>query len=292
MNKYYTSIILALAISWGQIRVVTSTTDLADIASQIGGKQVSVTSIARGDQDPHFIEVLPSYMMKVKKADLYFQVGMEMDLWSLQIIDGSRNRKLEVIDCSENIQALEIPSNKVDARMGDIHRFGNPHYWLDPENGILIAQIMADAFSRVDPLHQTEFQDALDRFTQDLHQSLETWRIQFAQLNGMQVIFYHNSWPYFTNRFGLSAVQFIEPKPGIMPTPRHLEKLLNLIQSGNISAIALEPCFSEQAPEYLSQRTGVRVVRLAQSVNALPEADSYQNLFSYNLKTLLECLNP
>nr|MCS5659662.1 metal ABC transporter substrate-binding protein [Dehalococcoidia bacterium] len=138
MNRIILIAAIALHILSAKVSVVTSTTDLADIASMIGGDRVKVVSIARGTQDPHFVEVLPSYMIKVKRADIFFKVGMELDQWAQQIIDGSRNRKLIIVDCSKDIPRLGIPEGKIDASMGDIHRYGNPHYWLDPENAKII----------------------------------------------------------------------------------------------------------------------------------------------------------
>jgi zinc/manganese transport system substrate-binding protein len=141
-----------LSFCFGKVRVVTSTTDLADIVKTIGGDRVTVTSIARGNQDPHYVEILPSYMFKVKKADIYFMVGMELDLWAKSIINGSRNRHIDVVDCSIEIEKMEIPTGTVDARMGDIHRFGNPHYWLDPNNGKRIAKLIAEKLTNAEPL--------------------------------------------------------------------------------------------------------------------------------------------
>jgi len=157
------AIILLILFSFlfGKVNVVTSTTDLADIVKQVGGDRVMVTSIARGNQDPHYVEILPSYMMKVRKADIYFMVGLELDLWAQYIIDGSRNRKLEVVDCSVEINKMEVPIGKVDASMGDLHRFGNPHYWLDPENGKLIARMITRALSAFDVKGQEDYNNKL-----------------------------------------------------------------------------------------------------------------------------------
>jgi ABC-type Zn uptake system ZnuABC Zn-binding protein ZnuA len=282
-------VILALLLTgilWGQVQVVTSTTDLKDISKTIGGDRVVVTSIARGNQDPHYVEILPSYMMKVRKADLYLQVGMELDLWSQRIIDGSRNRKIRIVDCSRDIAAQEVPTQKVDASMGDIHRFGNPHYWLDPANGKVIARTIAEALAAVDPAGQEEFEANLAAFELAVDQRLASWLETYAVLKGKQIIFYHNSWPYFAGRFGLETVQFLEPKPGIQPSPAHLNRLLDIIETGGIEVLGMESYFSDLAPEFLAGKTELRVVKLAQSVGALPGAESYLGLFEYNLQAL------
>ncbi|NHZ85394.1 MAG: zinc ABC transporter solute-binding protein [Planctomycetia bacterium] len=282
-------IIFTLFISslmFGKTNVVASTTDLADIAKTIGGNRVSVISIATGKQDHHHIEVLPSYMLKVKKADIYLKVGLELDLWANQIIDGSRNRKLTIVNCSENILPLEVPTTKIDASMGDIHRMGNPHYWLDPENGKIIAENITKALISVDPAGRELFEINLNKFKQDVDNSLADWLQEFNNLRGRKLIYYHNSWPYFDYRFGLKAVQFIEPKPGIMPSPTHLDRLIHLIKTDKIKLIGMETYFSDKAPKFLAGKTGIKIIRLAQSVNALPGTESYLKMIRYNLETI------
>ncbi len=281
-------IFLALAVGAvsGKVRVVAATTDLKAIAEAVGADRVSVVSIARGNQDPHYVEVLPSYMLKVKKADLYLMVGMELDLWSDRIIDGSRNRKLRIVDCSRDIERLEIPTRKVDASLGDIHRFGNPHYWLDPANGKIIARTIAEALTEANPTGRSVFEANLVAFERRVDEALARWLVEYTSLQGRKVIFYHNSWPYFSERFGLETVQFLEPKPGVPPSPTHLNRLLTIIEEDNVKLVAMEPYFSDQATSFLARKTGVQVVKLAQSVGALPEADSYLEMFEYNLRAL------
>ncbi|MDP7330505.1 MAG: metal ABC transporter substrate-binding protein [Candidatus Marinimicrobia bacterium] len=284
------TIILFILISFcfGKVRVVTSTTDLADIVKTIGGDRVTVTSIARGNQDPHYVEVLPSYMIKVRKADLYFMVGMELDLWAQQIIDGSRNRKIVVVDCSMEINKMEIPTGTVDASMGDIHRFGNPHYWLDPQNGKRIASLIAQKLSNAAPKSSELFYQNLDAFNLQLDNAIIDWEKRFVNLRGKKLIYYHNSWPYFSNRFGLDTVGFLEPKPGITPSPSKLNQIIQLIETETIQVIASETYFSDRAPKFIASKTGVKTVQLAQSVGALAGADSYINLFETNLNLLIK----
>ena len=284
------TIILFILISFcfGKVRVVTSTTDLADIVKTIGGDRVTVTSIARGNQDPHYVEVLPSYMIKVRKADLYFMVGMELDLWAQQIIDGSRNRKIVVVDCSMEINKMEIPTGTVDASMGDIHRFGNPHYWLDPQNGKRIASLIAQKLSNAAPKSSELFYQNLDAFNLQLDNAIIDWEKRFVNLRGKKLIYYHNSWPYFSNRFGLDTVGFLEPKPGITPSPSKLNQIIQLIETERIQVIASETYFSDRAPKFIASKTGVKTVQLAQSVGALAGADSYINLFETNLNLLIK----
>lgn len=275
-----------LSFCFGKVRVVTSTTDLADIVKTIGGDRVTVTSIARGNQDPHYVEILPSYMFKVKKADIYFMVGMELDLWAKSIINGSRNRHIDVVDCSIEIEKMEIPTGTVDARMGDIHRFGNPHYWLDPKNGKRIAKLIAEKLTNAEPKSSDLFRQNLDAFNLQLDKAILDWEKRFVNLQGKKLIYYHNSWPYFSNFFGLETVEFLEPKPGITPSPAKLNHIIQRIKSDDIMVIASESYFSDRVPKFIASKTGVKTVKLAQSVGALEGADSYIHLFETNLKIL------
>ena len=279
-------IISIISFLFGKVRIVSSTTDIADIVKIIGGDHVTVTSIARGNQDPHYVEILPSYMVKVRKADIYFMVGMELDLWAQQIIDGSRNRKVMVVDCSVEINKMEVPTGQIDASMGDIHRFGNPHYWLDPENGKLIARMVAEKLINHDSKNAEQYQSNLTQFENDLNSAISMWTKRFSDLREKNIIFYHNSWPYFSKRFGLITVGFLEPKPGITPSPSQLNQVINQIKENEIEVVASESYFSDRAPKFIESKTNVRTVKLAQSVGAIEGADSYINLFETNLLIL------
>ena len=275
-----------ISFLFGKVRIVSSTTDIADIVKIIGGDHVTVTSIARGNQDPHYVEILPSYMLKVRKADIYFMVGMELDLWAQQIIDGSRNRKVMVVDCSVEINKMEVPTGQIDASMGDIHRFGNPHYWLDPVNGKLIARMVAEKLINHDSKNAEQYQSNLTQFENDLNSAISIWTKRFSDLRNKNIIFYHNSWPYFSKRFGLITVGFLEPKPGITPSPSQLNQVINQIKENEIEVIASESYFSDRAPKFIESKTNVITVKLAQSVGAIEGADSYINLFETNLLIL------
>lgn len=284
--------LILVSISWGKVKIVSSTTDLAAIAREIGGEHVKVESIARGNQDPHYIEVLPSSMLKVKRADIYLKVGMELDLWAEQIIGGSRNSDLLIVDCSQNIEAIEVPSAKVDASMGDIHAFGNPHYWLDPNNGIRIAETITEALKRVDSEHGHDYDKNLDVFKKSVENKMKRWTVEFEAIRGEKILYYHNTWPYFNFRFGLLSVDYVEPKPGIMPTPSHVDHLVKLIGEQNLEVLAMEPYFSDTAPNYLAEKTGIKVVQLAPSVGGQRGVETYLDMIHYNLIALQEALTP
>ncbi len=262
-----------------KVNVVTSTTDLASIARMIGGDNVDVTSIARGTADPHFVEVLPSYMVRVQKAKVYLKLGMDIDRWAAPIIDGSRNGKLVVVDCSQNIAPLEVPTGKIDASMGDVHPHGNPHYWLDPDNGAIIASTIADALTGVDPAHAAAYAANLASFKSQLETHKAAWQQKSEAIRGIKIVTYHNSWPYFARAFGVEVEDFVEPLPGIEPTPSHTAHVIELIKTHQIQIIGVEPYFSMRTPETIARESGAKVVQLPPSVDGAPGAQDYFSLF-------------
>jgi ABC-type Zn uptake system ZnuABC Zn-binding protein ZnuA len=269
------------------VKIVASLSDLASIAEFIGGDKVEVQGICQGTSNPHFVEVLPSYMMKVSKAQLYLKVGLGLDFWANPIIDGSRNGKLVVLDCSKGIEVLEKPTTKVDASMGDVHPEGNPHYWLDPANGLVIAQNIVSGLIKVDPDNASFYESQFVQFEQKLNQKQKEWSEKAQSLKGLKMVTYHESWPYFASRFGIEVVGFVEPKPGIEPTPSHTAQLIQQIKNQNIKIIGKEPYFSDRAPKAISRATGALVVDLPPSVGGAPEARDYFALFDYLLDALL-----
>jgi ABC-type Zn uptake system ZnuABC Zn-binding protein ZnuA len=278
---------LGATVAPAKVKVVASTTDLASIVRMVGGDAVEVSSIARGTADPHFVEVLPSYMIRVQKAQLYFKLGMDIDRWAAPIIDGSRNGKLIVVDCSKNIVPLEVPTGKIDASMGDVHPRGNPHYWLDPDNGAIIAATVADALAGADPAHATTYQVNLEKFNAELTARKTHWAESARALQGLELVTYHNTWPYFANEFGIEVDGFIEPLPGIEPTPSHTAKTIDLIQGHGIRVIGVEPYFSKRTPDAIARATGAKVVDLPPSVQGAPGADDYFALFDVLIDRLV-----
>jgi len=261
-----------------KVNVVTSTSDLKSIAEYVGGDLVSVKSLASGKSNPHFVEVLPSYMVMVSRADVYFRIGLGLDFWSLPIIDGSRNGNLKIFDCSKGINVLEKPSGKVDASMGDVHPEGNPHYWLDPANAAIIAENIANGLSQADPANSAVYTANLGKFKSELNAKMSEWRQKAATLKGMEIVTFHESWPYFSEAFGLRVIGFIEPKPGIEPTPSHTAELIELVKHRGVKIIAKEPYFSDRAPNVIASATGAKIVDLPPSVGGAEGADNYFSL--------------
>ena len=262
-----------------KVRVVASTSDLASIAEYVGGDNVKVERIAFGKMDPHFVEILPSYMVKVARADIYLKVGLDLDYWANRIIDGSQNGSLVIVDCSQAVVPLQVPTTRVDPSMGDIHIRGNPHYWLDPENGLLIAESIATALKNVDPDNIAAYDEGLESFRATLEAGMTRWKQRAATLDGLEIITYHNSWPYFSRFSGVVVAGFIEPKPGISPTPSHTAMLIDLAKKRGIKVIGKEPYFSDRTPKHIARETGASVVELPTSVGGVKGADDYITLF-------------
>ena len=276
------------AFARAKVRIVASTSDLASIAATIGGDLVEADAIVSGKKDPHFVEILPSYMVKVARADVYLKIGGDLDYWADRIIDGSQNTKLLIVDCSQDVEFLEKPTTRIDASMGDIHRQGNPHYWLDPANGAIIAETIAAALTRTDPGNSAAYETGLEEFRARLETKMEEWRRIAEPLRGMEIITYHNSWPYFARAFGVEVVGFVEPQPGIEPTPSHTAQLISMIRSRKIKVIGKEPYFNSRTPESIARQSGALVVELPPSVGGAADANDYFALFDALLSRLVE----
>lgn len=264
----------ACAAAPAQVRVVASINDLASIAAYVGGEHVQTLAIARPDADVHRVEVLPSSMVRVSRAQLYLKVGLGLDAWADAIIDGSRNSGLQVLDCSEGIEVLEKPSGKVDASLGDVHPGGNPHYWLDPGNGAHLARLVAEALGQLVPGSAEAFRARAAEFSAEAEALTAEGRRRIAERGVGRILTYHSSWPYFAQAFGLSVAGTLEPYPGIPPSARHLQGLVELTRGQGVAAVLQEPYFSDEASEFLARETGVRVLRVSPSC-ATAEAGSY-----------------
>lgn len=284
MNRYVLIIAALLlcvgaASGFAKIRVVASTSDLASIADLIGGDKVKVDAIVNGKSDPHFVELLPSYMVKVARADIYLKVGADLDYWADQIIDGSGNGKIRIVDCSQRVEMQEVPTVRVNASMGDIHVQGNPHYWLDPNNGLLVAQTITDALVQADAKNAAAYEAGLAAFSEKMEAKKVEWSRRAASLQGAEIVTYHNSWPYFCQAFGVQVVGFVEPKPGIEPTPAHTASLIDLVKERKIRVIGMEPYYSDRAPKTIARQTGATVVEMPTSVGGVDGASDYFSLF-------------
>lgn len=283
-------LVLASAIALhADVKVVTTIPDLADLTRQIGGEKVSVEAIVRGNQNPHFVDVKPSYMLKLKAADIFLMIGMELELWAQQLIDGSRNDRLMVVDLSRPIQKLEVPV-KADASQGDVHRFGNPHYWLDPRNVRTIVEEIVGALAKVTPADEPAFRRNAEQYLATLDRKIAQWEETMRPFRGSKIITFHRSWSYFAAWLGLDVVDQVEPKPGIPPSPSHTAELIRKVREGGIKAIIVEPFYDTSAPEQIARATEVKVLRLATSVGGVEQARDYISLMDYNISTLAAAL--
>lgn len=258
-------VLLASGAASAAIRIVAALPDLGSIASYIGGDKVEVSAIAKASSNPHSIEVFPSYMAKVSRAAIYLKAGLGLDQWSDAIIDGSRNNKIVVVDCSNGVSVLEKPTGKVDASLGDVHPFGNPHYWLNPENGIVIAQNILSELQKIDPANSAVYAAHFEQFKKECLDKTTAWKERLKSLAGAKIITYHSSWAYFADAFGFQIVAKVEPFPGIPPTGNHLAELVGVIKKENVAFILQEPYFSDDAPRFLNRQTGVKVFKCAPS---------------------------
>jgi len=277
------------------IKIVTTTTDMKSIAEFVGGNKVSVTSIATGYQNPHFVDPKPSYIISLTKANLFVTVGLDLETgWSPQLLSSSRNTKIQkgssgYVDASEGVNLLQVPiaANRAE---GDIHIYGNPHYWLDPLNGKIIARNIANGLERVDPANKSFYEANLVAFNNKIDLKLKEWQGKMAAYKGSKIIAYHNEWVYFETRFGLQIVDFMEPKPGIPPTPSQLVKVINEVKTNKIKVIISSPYFTTSSSDVVSKQTGVKELTMATSVGAFDPVKDYFGLFDYNIDNLITAL--
>jgi zinc/manganese transport system substrate-binding protein len=275
-----------------KLNVIGSTEDLASLAREVGGDRVNVDSIARGYQDPHFVEPKPSFLLKLTKADLLIVVGLQLEIgWLPPLITQSRNAKVQVsgkgyLDASNAAQILEKPTGQVTRAMGDVHPLGNPHYWLDPENGRRIAKAIADKMSELQPADAAYFAQRYADFDKRIAVAVKGWEAKMAPFKGRKVITYHRSWPNFCERFGLDVVDYVEPKPGIPPSPSHTLEVINTMKRDNIKLVLVEPYFDLRTPNSIASAVGGQVVVLMPSVGGVKETTDYFKLFDYDINLL------
>lgn len=272
---------LLVNFSFAGIKVVTTTSVIYDLVKEIGKDKVTIDYIARGDQDPHSVEVLPSYMVKLRNADILFKIGMGLEMWADQLVDGSRNDKLLIVDLSTDIDKKEVPSYKPDASYGDVHPFGNPHYWLDPENAKIMANEIYENLSSKNNDNAAFYKKNYDDFIKRLNDKISDWNKKMSRMKDKSFIFFHASWTYFADRYGIKIAGYVEPKPGISPSPSHNAELVNLIKSKNIKTLLMENYYSDSAPNQLSELTGIKVVKVPTAVYGIKGVDSYIQMMDF-----------
>jgi zinc/manganese transport system substrate-binding protein len=290
------AVLLAAPPAGAALNVVASTEDLAALAREVGGEKVRVESIARGYQDPHFVEAKPSFILKLANADLLVVVGRELEIgWLPPLIQQSRNAKIQVgadgyLDASLTARILEIPTGQITRAMGDVHPLGNPHYWLDPENGRRVAKAILAKLTALDPADAPYFAARGADFDKRLTEAEKRWDATMAPYRGLKVVTYHRSWPNFADRFGLDVVGYVEPRPGIPPSPGHTIDLIAEMKRQNVKLLFVEPYFDLKTPNSIGRETGAKVLVMAPSVGGRKEITDYFKLFDYDLGLLVAAI--
>ena len=278
------------------LKVVTTTEDLASLTREIGGDRISVDSIAKGYQDPHFVEAKPSFILKLHAADLLVVVGRELEIgWLPPLLQQSRNANIQpgskgYLDASLTVKILDIPQGQITRAMGDVHPSGNPHYWLDPGNGRRIAQAVQGKLSELQPADAAFFAQRFADFDKRLADAEKRWDAALAPYKGTKVVTYHRSWPNFAERFGLDVMGYVEPKPGIPPSPQHTLDLIAEMKKAKATIILVEPYFDTKTPLSVARETGGKVVVMSPSVGGEKEITDYIHLFDYDVNLLLGAL--
>jgi len=282
-----------------KLKVVASTSDLAALAAEVGGDRIVVESIIQGNQDPHFVESKPSYLLKLRQADLLIIVGLQLEGgWLTRgvhrppLLSESGNPRIQpgsqgYFDASQYAEILGVPSQPLTP---DIQPFGSPHYWLDPENGRKIAKAIADKLTELRPDEASYFHGRLETFSKRLSEAENVWDAQMQPYQGRKVVTYHRSWPNFLKHFQLISVGEIEPRPGIPPSRQHTRELIDLMKGQDAKVILVEPYFELKTPNAIARETGAKVVVMPSSVGGQKGITDYFKLFDYDLTLLTDAL--
>ena len=293
--------LLALGVCVGgagaadKVRVVTTTTDLKSLTEAVGSDLVEVDALARGSQNPHDLEVRPSLMVKVRRADLLVINGLELDQWAEVVVQGANNPRVIPgapgrVDASAGILVLEVPRTRVDRSMGDVHPVGNPHYTIDPGMAPDVTQNILQGLVRIAPQNRAAFERNREQFLARLNQAMTKWSAELAPYKGTKVIVDHNMWPYFLTRFGLVQAGSVEERPGIPATPTHLTKLIAAMKEDKIKVILAVPWADYKLAERVAQEAGAKVVLVANGVGALKGTDTYLDTIDYNVRAVAQAL--
>ena len=289
-------LVLAPLAQGKKLNIVTSTADLASLTQEVGGDRISVESIARGYQDPHFVEAKPSFLLRLRHADLLIAVGLDLEIgWLPPLITQSGNPRIQpsaagYLDASQFAEILEIPRGQITRAMGDVHPQGNPHYWLDPDNGHRIAKGIAGKLAQLDPENASYFQQRFQDFDKRLTAAEQNWEAQMRPYTGRKVVTYHNSWPNFAKHFHLNVVGYVEPRPGIPPSPGHTLELIQAMRRDSVKIIMVEPYFDLKTPNSIARETGGKVLVMTPSVGGEKPVTDYFKLFDYDISLLVNAL--
>ena len=291
------ALVFALAApAFGKVKVVSSLQDFASLADAIGGNRVETFALAKGYQDPHFVDAKPSFVLKLSNADLLIVAGLELEIGYLPpLIDQSRNDKIHpgspgYLDASIGCDILNRPTTQVTRAMGDVHPYGNPHYWTDPGNGRVIARAISAKLTQLDPGGKDAYDKNLAAFEAKLTEKEKEWSAKMAPYTGARIVTFHDSWPNFAKHFKLDIRGHIEPKPGIPPTPSHTLEIINLITAEKIPLILVEPYFDRKTPDAIGAKTGATVLMFYPSVGGISQIKDYFSLFDHDIDAFVNSM--
>lgn len=279
-----------------QLRVVTSTTDLYDIAKAVGGNLVTAAHIGQGYQDPHFIDAKPSFVLQLQRADVWAYVGLDLEAgWMPILLDGAKNAKIRAggpghVNVSSVIPVLDQARGPVDRSHGDVHPLGNPHYWLDPQNARRVAQLFEQKFSELDPKNAATYAANRAAWERKLDAAAAAWQGDLAVIRGKPVVVWHTSWRYFAAYTGMNIVGYIEPKPGVPPSASHLAGLVQTMKQSGAKIIIMEPFYDRKTADVVARQTGAQVLVLPPSVGGVKGVDDYIALMQHDIRTVAAAL--
>lgn len=280
-----------------KLRIVTTLPSFADIATQVGGDDVAAVSLTKGTQDPHFVDAKPDLILQLNRADLLIRAGLGLeDGWLPPLLVGSRNGKIQMgqsgdLNASGLVELREVPQGRPDRAGGDVHPGGNPHFMLDPRNGVKVARGIAERLGKLDPENAGHYKKRAETYVKELEAQIGAWTSQYLPLlKGKPIVTYHRSWIYFTGWAGLNEVDRIEPKPGIQPSPAHVVKLIGTIRQQQIKLIMMEPFYPKGVAEDIAGKSGAKLMVLPAEVQGTPEAKTYIAVFESILKSLKSAL--
>jgi len=295
LHKAGALVLIALAATGSsasaQLRVVATTPDLASVAREVGGDRVSVVALAKPTEDPHYVDAKPSHIVTLNRADALIEGGAELELgWLPPLLENSRNSKIAAgapgrIVASEGIKMLEVPTS-FDRSKGDVHSLGNPHFLIDPVNVKIIARNMANHFSQIDPKNAATYSGNLARFNAKLDVKYADWQRQLAPYRGAKIVTYHKDFVYLADRFGLSIVAELEPKPGIAPSPAHLAQVIGKMKAANAKVILVQPYQNRRTAETVARQTGAVVLDAPQQPGAAKNTTTYFDMMDNLVRTL------
>jgi ABC-type Zn uptake system ZnuABC Zn-binding protein ZnuA len=289
--------LLATGPALADLKVATSLTDLASVAQFVGGKHVTAVSLCRGYEDPHFVPAKPSLMKAIQHADVFVSTGLELDGgWLPLVLPGSRNPKIQpgtkgFVDASQGVDVLEKPVGTVSRAEGDIHPFGNPHYYADPKNLEIVANHLAEVFSQLDPANAADYAANAKAFQEKMEASLEKWEEQMAPYKGASVVTYHPNFVYFANRFGLKLFGTVEPKPGIPPSPHYVNELAESMKKAGVRVVLYQPYYNADASHQVAQRAGAVAVEIATEAGGVPGTDDVFSKFNVLVSSVAGALS-